>query len=276
MTVLEDVPVRHLPTERRPGAENMALDAVSADRAASDGLASVRVYGWSPSTLSLGYAQDPATVDWGFCEQAGIHVTRRPTGGGGIYHDRYGDIAYSIVAPREALPEDLMESYRLLCEPVVEAMRELGVPVGFTDIEREARYEPACYLRALNPSHDLVVTDERGTRKVSGNAQYRRKSAIVQHGSIRFENRPRRHVSCFADDDLSPEAFGERVTAIAEHTDVDWVEGVTALEDNLRAWSGAGDGEWTESDKRRMRALVDEQFGSKRWIQDREKGTPEA
>ncbi len=275
MTVLEDVPVRQLPTESRPGAENMALDAVAADRAASDALASVRVYGWSPSTLSLGYAQDPATVDWGFCEQEGIHVTRRPTGGGGIYHDRYGDIAYSIVAPRDALPEDLMESYRLLCEPVVEAMRELGVPVAFSDVEREACYEPACYLRALNPSHDLVVTDDRGTRKLSGNAQYRRKSAIVQHGSITFESRPGRHVACFAEDDLSPETFDERVTAIAAHADVDRSTAVSTLETHLRTWSGAHDAEWTESELRRMRALVDDQFGSNRWIQDRERGTPE-
>ncbi len=275
MGVLEDIPVRHLPTAERPGAENMALDAVAAERAA-EGLASVRVYGWEPSTLSLGYAQDPETVDWSFCSEQGIHVTRRPTGGGGIYHDRHGDIAYSIVAPRDALPGDLMECYRLLCAPVISALEDMGVDVHFSDVEREARYEPSCYLRALHPSHDLVVDDAGGVSKISGNAQYRRKSAVVQHGSLIFHNEPERHVNCFDAGDLSARVFSERVTAIDEHADLDRAEAVAVLERRLRSWAHGRDGEWTDPELDWMDELVEQKFGARSWIEHREPAPTEA
>jgi len=70
--------------EARWGPMNMALDEIAARTAAAGGPRTVRVYSWSPSTLSLGYGQDPTTVDWEGCSKNGVSVTRRQTGGGGI------------------------------------------------------------------------------------------------------------------------------------------------------------------------------------------------
>ncbi|MFC6724781.1 biotin/lipoate A/B protein ligase family protein, partial [Halobium palmae] len=175
----------------------------------------LRVYRWEPSCLSMGYRQEPATVDWAFCEREGVDVTRRQTGGGGIYHDAFGDVSYSIVAPKAELPGKLMDCYRLLLRPVLAAFARLGVDADFVPEERPALYEPACYLRALHPAHDLVA----GDRKVAGNAQYRRKDAVVQHGSLTYAVRAEPHLGIFSNPGVSAEAFRDRVTGIAEHAD---------------------------------------------------------
>jgi lipoate-protein ligase A len=107
---LDDREWRLIREESWDGPLNMALDEIAAETAAEGGPRTVRVYQWDPSTLSLGYRQDEDTVAWDYCDREGISVTRRPTGGGGIYHDRYGDISYSIVAPADELPGDLMPS----------------------------------------------------------------------------------------------------------------------------------------------------------------------
>lgn len=266
---LDGVEVRALPTEARAGAMNMALDAVAAETVSAGGPASVRVYGWQPSTLSLGYAQASETVDWGYCEGVGIDVTRRPTGGGGIYHDAVGDIAYSIVAPRDALPGDLLEAYERLCSPVVAAFERMGVPVRFADAQRPAALAPACYLREINPAHDLVVGAKTTARKISGNAQHRRRDAVVQHGSLLYSNRVERHLACFADCPIAPATFRERVTAIDEHVAIDRSAAVATLEATLREWAAATAGEWSAAERDRAAELVAEKFGNDGWIRRR-------
>jgi lipoate-protein ligase A len=247
--------------EARPGAMNMALDEIAAETAAAGGPRTVRVYRWRPGTLSLGYRQDPATVDWDRCEREGIDVTRRQTGGGGIYHDEYGDVSYSIVAPAGELPGDLMECYRLLCEPVLDAFARLGVDADFADEDRPALHEPACYLRALDPAHDVVV----GGRKVSGNAQYRRRDAVVQHGSLTYAVRPEAHLAVFADPGVDPTAFADRVTGIEDHADVDRATAVEALERALAEWADATEGAWTDDELSRARDRAEQKYDAEEW-----------
>jgi len=247
------------------GPMNMALDDVAAETAAAGGPRTLRVYRWDPGTLSLGYHQDPDTVDWDYCERAGVSVTRRPTGGGGIYHDSDGDISYTIVAPDGELPGDLVESYRQLCTPILDAFERMGVPARFAETGRPALHEPACYLRELHSAHDVVVPGPDGPRKVSGNAQHRRADAVVQHGSLSYAVRPERHLAVFADQDVDAETFRERVTGIAEHADVDRATAVATLESSLRAWADAGAGAWTDAELSRARELAAEKYGSEAW-----------
>ncbi len=273
---LRDREWRLVREEARPGPLNMALDEVAAGTAAAGGPRTVRVYRWEPSTLSLGYRQASETVDWDFCAREGVTVTRRPTGGGGIYHDARADISYSIVAPADEVPGDLMETYALLCESVLEAFERLGVDAEFAEEEQPAVHEPACYLRAVHPAHDVVV----GGRKVSGNAQYRRKDSVVQHGSLMFDLRPERHLGVFdtADvgsdgPDVGPDALRERVTTIREHADVDRETAVGTLEDALAEWADAEEGTWTDDELERARALAEAKYASEAWNRRREDPT---
>jgi lipoate-protein ligase A len=266
---LADREWRLIREEARPGPLNMALDEVAAGTAAAEGLCTARVYRWEPSTLSLGYHQDPETIDWEFCEREGITVTRRPTGGGAIYHDSWDDISYSVVVPANAVPGDLMDSYEILCEPLFDALEGTGVDAAFADEERPAIYEPACYLRAVHPAHDVVA----GGKKLSGNAQYRQRDAVVQHGSLTFERTTDRHLACFADPDATPDAFDERVTSVREETDVSREQVVDALESALAEWSGAHEGNWSDGELDAARDLVERKFGAERWTHEGEDPT---
>lgn len=269
MSALADREWRVIREESWDGPMNMALDEIAAETAASGGPRTVRVYRWSPSTLSLGYRQDPETVDWDFCAREGITVTRRPTGGGGIYHDEFGDVSYSIVAPAAELPGDLMDTYDLLCTPVFDAFDRLGVDARFTAESLPEIYEPACYLRELHPAHDVVA----GGKKISGNAQYRRKDAIIQHGSLKFDVDPERHLATFADAP-DPEAFRERVTTIRERADVDRTAAVGALEDALADWADATEGSWTDEELAAARERAEEKFATEAWT--RRRSAPDA
>ncbi|QLG63777.1 lipoate--protein ligase family protein [Halorarum salinum] len=262
---LADREWRLIREEARPGPLNMALDEVAAETAADGGPRTVRVYRWEPSCLSLGYNQDPETVDWGHCADAGVDVTRRQTGGGGIYHDYSGDVSYSITAPAAELPGSLLEAYHLLCEPVLDAFARLGVDADYVSEEREAIHHPACYLRGLHPAHD-VLSAGGGGRKLSGNAQYRREDAVIQHGSVTYEAKAGEHLACFADPGVTDSRFAERVVGIAELTDATRADAVAAFEDALAEWADAAAGEWTDAELARAEEIAEGKYRSDDWV----------
>jgi lipoate---protein ligase len=267
MSALADREWRLIREESHDGPTNMALDEVAAETAATGGPRTLRVYRWEPSTLSLGYHQDPETIDWRYAEREGITVTRRPTGGGGIYHDSVGDISYSIVAPATELPGKLIDSYHLLCEPVLEAFSRMGVDAQFAEDPQPEIHHPACYLRALHPAHDVVAGTE--SRKVSGNAQYRQREAVIQHGSLTYRVRTEPHLAVFADHDVSPDAFEDRVTGIYEESGVSRDEAVTALEAALSEWADAVEGSWTGGELERAEETARAKYADERWTRER-------
>ncbi|MDG5778019.1 biotin/lipoate A/B protein ligase family protein [Haloarculaceae archaeon H-GB1-1] len=267
MTTLADADWRLIREEARDGPMNMALDEIAAETAADGGPRTVRVYRWDPSTLSLGYHQDPTTIDWEHCDRTDVTVTRRPTGGGAIYHDNYGDISYSIIAPADELPGDLMDCYALLCQPVLDAFERMGVSADFADEEQPEIHEPACYLRELHPAHDVVTDDGR---KISGNAQYRQKDAVIQHGSLTYDRAVRRHLDCFTDHGVSPSTFRDRVTGVTEYVDLDREAAVGILETTLAEFTDAVVGSWTDDELDRARERAREKFGTDAWTRHRE------
>jgi len=258
---------RLITEERLGGPLAMAFDETAAETVASGGPATVRLYRWTPSTVSLGYGTDAAVVDWKHCSDAGIDVTRRQTGGGAIYHDGAGDVAYSIIAPRSAFPGDVTECYRRLLAPVLAAFEAAGADVEFADAGAPALWQPLCYLRALDPPHDLVCDG----RKVAGNAQYRTREAVVQHGSLRFESDPEAHLAPFVDPPVAPEAFADRVGGLSERpaVDADRAAFVERMETELARWADADPGTWTDAERDRAADLCERKYDDDRWVRER-------
>jgi lipoate---protein ligase len=126
-------------------------------------LAVLRIYGWRPAAVSIGYFQSmELEVQVDECRRRGIDVVRRLTGGGAVYHE--AEVTYSFIT--NIFPRDILQSYKLICNPVVRALGKLGFDAQFA------------------PLNDIVIGN--GV-KVSGNAQTRRKNVILQHGTILLE-----------------------------------------------------------------------------------------
>lgn len=273
---------RLITEELLDGPMAMALDEVAAETVAAGGPATVRLYRWFPSTVTLGYNNDAEIVDWEHCEDWGVSVTRRPTGGGAIYHDTSGDVAYSIIAPAEEFPSDVTECYREFLQPVLDAFEAAGVDVDFADEPEPGLWDSLCYLLPLDPAHDLVGPDGR---KIAGNAQYRTRDAIVQHGSLTFEVNTDQHLGCFEEPPVTLEGFEARVCGLHELVSIDDVvetglgafggydvqrsKFVSRLEDALADWAGAEEGEWTDEELERGRELVETKYGNDEWIRER-------
>ncbi len=128
-------------------------------------LPTLRFYRWNPSAISIGTFQSMNDeVDIEKCKAMGVDVIRRITGGGAVYHDAKGEVTYSISVPigHRLAPSDILESYRIICNGIVEGLKQFGIDAQFS------------------PINDVTV----GERKISGNAQTRRRGVLLQHGTI--------------------------------------------------------------------------------------------
>jgi lipoate-protein ligase A len=152
--------IRVLETGDNSGPWNMALDEVLMLNSVNERIPILRLYGWKPATVSIGYFQSlDDEVDREKCRQAGIDVVRRMTGGGAVFHD--SELTYSFIT--KVYPQNIMESYSLICDPVVTCITKLGFDAKFV------------------PLNDIIINNKK---KVSGNAQTRKNNALLQHGTI--------------------------------------------------------------------------------------------
>jgi len=138
---------------------NMAID----ESLLISGTPTLRLYTWHPSALSIGYFQGiHEEVDLEACQQHGVDVVRRISGGGAVYHDRQGELTYSLMVPEQALPHDVQQSCKRICTALAAGLQQLGVDARFA------------------PLNDVVVNGQ----KISGSAQTRRRGHVLQHGTV--------------------------------------------------------------------------------------------
>lgn len=172
-----------LDTGFKDGRFNMTLDEDLLFQAEERNFPPIlRVYGWEPPTVSLGYFQEPReAVDLRKCRKFGVEVVKRPTGGRAILH--LDDFTYSFLALEQDLgaASGLTGAYLLISQALVEGLRILGVQVRLERVKR--RVNP---LHKGKPCFASVsrYEIEAGGRKLVGSAQRRMKKAILQHGSI--------------------------------------------------------------------------------------------
>ncbi len=118
---------RRIGYETRSGAANMALDAATlAAVEAGEAPPTLRLYGFEPPALSLGYGQPDDDVDREACRRLGIDVVRRPTGGRAVLHER--EFTYALVVPiaDPRFPPTVAGSYQVVAEALHEALAALG------------------------------------------------------------------------------------------------------------------------------------------------------
>jgi lipoate-protein ligase A len=166
----------------RDGSANMAYDEAIL-RAVARGAQppTLRLYAWRVPTLSLGYAQPSADVDFERLKARGWQAVRRPSGGRAILHA--DEITYSV-----ALPEihplargGVIESYRRLSAALIAALRLLAPELP---LEVDRRHERASAPNAIcfEVPSDYEITAHG--KKLIGSAQMRKYSGILQHGAL--------------------------------------------------------------------------------------------
>jgi lipoate-protein ligase A len=152
------------------GPSNMAIDeAVMLARAQELVPNTIRLYKWKPAAVSLGYfLKINEVVDVEECKSRGIDIVRRISGGGAVYHSQ-NEITYSVVVKQDdpVLPKDVIEVYKKLSRAIIDASLKLGLRANF-----EPGHPGVC--------PNMVVAG----RKISGNAQARKRGVILQHGTM--------------------------------------------------------------------------------------------
>lgn len=181
-----------------------------------------------------------------YVENNGIHVVRRLSGGGAVYHD-YGNLNFSFVTPYD---KTKLHNFKQFTDPIINVLRDLGVPAE------------------LSGRNDIVANG----RKISGNAQFSTSGRMFSHGTLLFDSsleevvkalnvkmtkiQSKGHKSVrsrvanikeFLDEDWSVEQFKQKLikglfqsdvpTEKYELTDADWEEIESIAANRYTQWS---------------------------------------
>ncbi|MBI4320938.1 MAG: lipoate--protein ligase family protein [Chloroflexi bacterium] len=215
---------RLLETGRQDGATNMAVDeAILLAVAQAKVPPTLRLYGWEPACLSIGYFQSAVNeVDLDACRELGVDLVRRPTGGRAILHEH--EITYSVVVSQDdpLIGGGIGASYEMISKCLVAGLALLGsqaVPapsrrqaatdrsIGQRRTESSGR-SPACFDAPSD--YEILFCG----RKLVGSAQMRRLGTILQHGSILLDADVAKMAALLkAADDTARERFSAVLTA---------------------------------------------------------------
>lgn len=244
---METLICRLLPYAVADGAHNMAADEVLLESAVA-GVASVRFYGWSPATLSLGYFQSEK-VRFADTRLAALPFVRRPSGGATLIHDR--EVTYALVLPAGPpwqKPGVKVSAWLDRMHTIIAAaLRDLGIAARTTQGQEEPFRGDLCFQHLT--TGDLII----GRDKVVGSAQRRHQGALLQHGGILLAASPHAPVLPGI-----RELTGGSLTA---------AEVCTALERRLAEDTGWSlvPGTWTPAEQERIADLVARKYGHNAW-----------
>lgn len=171
--------LRILYSPAQDGITNMASDQAIME-AVGEGSAppTLRLYGWSPPCLSLGYAQRRRDVDETRLQARGWGLVRRPTGGRAILHA--DELTYSISLPQDhpLVEGDIVTSYHRLSNALREGLLRLRVETSAQAQHKRGAATAVCF----ETPGDYEITAQG--KKLLGSAQVRRHKAVLQHGSL--------------------------------------------------------------------------------------------
>ena len=112
-------------------------------------------------TVVIGKNQNAfAEINVDYTNEHNIHIARRITGGGAVYHD-LGTLNYSYISNKEGSEIN----FERFSRPIIEALENMGITAR------------------LSGRNDIMV----GEKKISGNAQTHYKDRVLHHGTLLFD-----------------------------------------------------------------------------------------
>jgi len=175
---------RFVDTGIQDAALNMALDeAILLHHIRGEVPPTLRVFRWSQPSISLGRFQSiEREIESERCQQQGVALVRRPTGGRAVYHR--DEFTYSIViGKREGVPSGVVAAYAYLAQGLLAALKDLGVHAELSDERVSKHPSAACF--ASSTQADLTSSGF----KLVGSAQVWKDQSLLQQGSLPLDDR---------------------------------------------------------------------------------------
>lgn len=199
-------------------------------------------------SIIIGKNQNTAEeINTDYVDSNGIHVVRRLSGGGAVYHD-HGNLNFSFITKDDG---NSFRDFRKFTEPVVKALQDMGVNAE------------------LSGRNDLLAEG----RKISGNAQFATRGRMFSHGTLLFDTKMDEVVSALKVNKEKIESKGiksirSRVANISEFLDQEMsveqfretvLHSIFAGKENVRFW------ELTDEDWDNIHELSKERYANWDW-----------
>jgi lipoate-protein ligase A len=146
----------------------------------------LRLYTWQPYSVSLGFQQKEQDINKELCQELGIDVVRRPTGGRAVYHSE--ELTYAVI-----MRADPRESIAAVHNTIAEALLNALQPIAGGELQMTSARDTAPIRESYQEGKPTNIVCFASTsryeityrgRKLVGSAQRRFGDAVLQHGSI--------------------------------------------------------------------------------------------
>ena len=152
--------MKYIKTNYSIPAYNMAMEELIMNHLPSDDYLIFYVH--DPAIIIGQHQNTIEEINEEYVKEKGIHVQRRLSGGGAVYHD-HGNLNFSFIVRGS---RENVNDFNVLTQPVIKTLEKIGIKAE------------------LSGRNDLLIDG----RKFSGNAQFFRNGRLLQHGTLLFDS----------------------------------------------------------------------------------------
>lgn len=186
-------------------------------------------------------------INYDYVKENGIHVVRRLSGGGAVYHDM-GNLNFTFTTTGK---ENTLSDFEKFTQPIVEVLQSLGVQAKF-----EGR-------------NDITIDG----KKISGNAEHIFKNKVLHHGTLLFSSQMKNvsealRIHPLKYRDKAVKSIPKRVTNISEHLPVPMtIEEFTQkiMDHVVRTFKDCRMYEFSEEDLKKIGEIRDAKYATYEW-----------